>query len=187
APVFGLAIPLLPIHILWINLVTDGLPGIALASEPAEDGVMQRPPRSPHENLFAGGLIPKILGAGMIMAAAAIIIQTWAANQGFGIEAHQTMVFTTLWFVQLGNAMSVRFSFHSIFNREVFGNWKLGGAIALTVALQLMLVYIPGLHSIFKTTALEASAMGVIAVAVIASVLAIELLKFGYNKLTGRQ
>lgn len=187
APVFGLAIPLLPIHILWINLVTDGLPGIALASEPAEDGVMQRPPRSPHENLFAGGLIPKILGAGMIMAAAAIIIQTWAANQGFGIEVQQTMVFTTLCFVQLGNAMSVRFSFHSIFNRKIFGNWKLWGAIALTVALQLMLVYILGLHSIFKTTALEASAMGVIAVAVIASVLAIELLKFGYNKLTGRQ
>src|SRR5690606_30811939 len=133
APVFGLAIPLLPIHILWINLVTDGLPGIALASEPAEDGVMQRPPRSPHENLFAGGLIPKILGAGMIMAAAAIIIQTWGANQGFGIEVQQTMVFTTLCFVQLGNAMSVRFSFHSIFNRKIFGNWKLWGAIALTV------------------------------------------------------
>ena len=184
APVFGLAIPLLPIHILWINLVTDGLPGIALASEPAEEGVMQRPPRSPNENLFAGGLIPKILGAGMIMAAAAIIIQSWAARRGYGMEVQQTMVFTTLCFVQLGNAMSVRFSFHSILNRKLFANWKLWGAIALTVALQFMLVYIPGLHPIFSTTALDSSAMGVIALAVICSMAAIELLKFGYNKAT---
>lgn len=187
APVFGLAIPLLPIHILWINLVTDGLPGIALASEPAEEGVMQRPPRSPNENLFAGGLIPKILGAGIIMAAAAIIVQSWATAQGYGIEAQQTMVFTTLCFVQLSNALSVRFSFHSILNKKIFTNWKLWGAIALTVALQFMLVYIPGLHPIFNTTALDSSAMGVIALAVLCSVVAIELLKFGYNQIKGKK
>ena len=184
APLFGLAIPLLPIHILWINLVTDGLPGIALASEPAEEGVMQRPPRSPNENLFAGGLIPKILGAGIIMASAAIIVQSWATARGYGLEAQQTMVFTTLCFVQLGNAMSVRFSFHSVLNKKLFGNWKLWGAVALTVALQFMLVYIPGLHPIFNTTALDASALGVIALAVVSSVIAIELVKLGYNKLT---
>lgn len=184
APVLGLAVPLLPTHILWINLVTDGLPGIALASEPAEGGVMQRPPRSPNESLFAGGLIPKILGAGIIMAAAGILTQTWATNQGYGVEVQQTVVFTTLCFVQLGNAMSVRFSFHSIVNRKLFTNWKLWGAITLTVILQLMVVYIPGLHPVFKTTALDASAMGVVALAVLGSLVAIETLKFGYNKVT---
>jgi Ca2+-transporting ATPase len=183
APVFGLAIPLLPIHILWINLVTDGLPGIALASEPAEEGVMQRPPRSPNENLFAGGLISKILGAGIIMAVAAIVIQSWATNQGYEVEAQQTMVFTTLCFVQLGNALSVRFSFHSIVNRRLFTNWKLWGAIALTVALQLMLVYIPGLHVIFSTTALDGQAMSMIGLAVVCSVIGVELVKFSYNNL----
>ena len=182
APVLGLAIPLLPIHILWINLVTDGLPGIALASEPAEEGVMQRPPRSPNENLFAGGLIPKIMGAGIIMAVAAVAVHTWATNQAYGVEVQQTMVFTTLCFVQLGNAMSVRFSFHSILSAKIFTNWKLWGAIALTVALQFMLVYIPGLHPIFNTTALDAQSMGVVAIAVACSVVAIELLKFAYNK-----
>src|SRR5690554_5678157 len=181
APVFGLATPLLPIHILWINLVTDGLPGIALASEPAEEGVMQRPPRSPDENLFAGGLIPRIMGAGIIMAAAAILVQSWATGQGYAIEAQQTMVFTTLCFVQLGNAMSVRFSFHSVLNKKLFGNWKLWGAVALTVALQFMLVYIPGLHPIFNTTSLDASALAVIGIAVLCSVLAIELLKFVHH------
>lgn len=75
APLFGLAIPLLPIHILWINLVTDGLPGLALVAEPAEKDIMNRPPRPPKENLFAGGLIPRILLTGTLMAVAAIFIQ----------------------------------------------------------------------------------------------------------------
>ncbi|MDB5245644.1 MAG: Ca2+-transporting ATPase [Segetibacter sp.] len=74
APLFGLAIPLLPIHILWINLVTDGLPGLALVAEPAEKDIMNRPPRLPKENLFAGGLIPRILLTGTLMAVAAIFI-----------------------------------------------------------------------------------------------------------------
>src|SRR5690606_8602630 len=68
APMLGLAIPLLPIHILWINLVTDGLPGLALAAEPAEKNTMERPPRHPDENLFAGGLAPRIVLTGMLMA-----------------------------------------------------------------------------------------------------------------------
>src|SRR5690606_17618355 len=149
APVCGLATPLLPIHILWINLVTDGLPGIALASEPAEGGIMRRPPRSPKESLFAGGMVPKILGAGMIMAVAAILVQSWANSKGYNLEVQQTMVFTTLCFVQLGNALSVRFSFHSIFSKNLFTNYKLWGAIGLPVGLQFLLVYIPGLQTIF--------------------------------------
>ena len=183
APVFGLATPLLPIHILWINLVTDGLPGIALASEPAEKGIMERPPRSPRENLFAGGLIPKILGAGIIMAIAAILIQNWAATMGYNEQVQQTLVFTTLCFVQLSNALSVRFSFHSLFSKKIFSNWKLWGAIALTVALQLMLIYIPSLHPIFKTTTLDSRSIGMVGLAVACSVISIELVKYIYNSL----
>src|SRR5690606_2338498 len=89
-----------------------------------------------------------------LMAIAAILIQSWAASNGYNEQAQQTLVFTTLCFVQLSNALSVRFSFHSIFSKKIFTNWKLWGAIALTVALQFMLIYIASLHSIFKTTTL---------------------------------
>src|SRR5688572_14556475 len=65
APLLGLPIPLLPIHILWVNLVTDGLPGLALAAEPAEPGVMKRPPRPPGESVFAGGLWQHTLWVGL--------------------------------------------------------------------------------------------------------------------------
>jgi len=187
APVCGLATPLLPIHILWINLVTDGLPGIALASEPAEGGIMRRPPRSPKESLFAGGMVPKILGAGMIMAVAAILVQSWANSKGYNLEVQQTMVFTTLCFVQLGNALSVRFSFHSIFSKNLFTNYKLWGAIGLTVGLQFLLVYIPGLQTIFHTTELDAKALEIVGIAVICSLLAIEGVKLLYNRLGAKQ
>ena len=94
APLLGLPIPLLPIHILWVNLVTDGLPGLALAAEPAERGVMQRPPRPPGESLFAHGMWQHILGVGLLIGGLCLAVQAWALSTG---HAHwQTMVFTVL-------------------------------------------------------------------------------------------
>src|SRR5690606_2942524 len=151
APLLGFAIPLLPIHILWINLVTDGLPGLALVAEPAEKDIMDRPPRPPKENLFAGGLIPRILLTGTIMALAAIFVQCPAAKQGYDVRPPQTAGFTTLCFVQLGHALSVRSVFHSMFSSGIFANRGMWGAIILTVILQLLIIYAPFLHSIFKT------------------------------------
>ncbi len=78
APLAGMPIPPLPIHILWVNLVTDGLPGIALAAEPAESSIMQRPPRRPAENLFAHGLWQHLLGVGRLIAALSLVTQAWA-------------------------------------------------------------------------------------------------------------
>ena len=78
APMLFLPIPLLPIHILWVNLVTDGLPGLALAAEPAERGVMQRPPRAPNEGLFANGMWQHILGIGLLIAGLCLGVQAWA-------------------------------------------------------------------------------------------------------------
>ncbi|MBZ0099632.1 MAG: HAD-IC family P-type ATPase, partial [Taibaiella sp.] len=83
APLLGLPIPLLPIHILWINLVTDGLPGIALATEPAEKDIMQRPPRKPEENIFAGGMLYQVIFTGIILAVGALAAQSWAAAHGY--------------------------------------------------------------------------------------------------------
>ncbi|MEE9543558.1 MAG: HAD-IC family P-type ATPase, partial [Thermodesulfobacteriota bacterium] len=84
APFFGLPIPLLPIHLLWINLVTDGLPGLALAAEPEERGVMKRPPRHPRESIFAHGLGVHIIWVGSLMAGVAIFTQAWSIKTGGG-------------------------------------------------------------------------------------------------------
>ena len=94
APILGLTFPLLPIHILWINLVTDGLPGIALVAEPAEKDIMNRPPRPPKQNLFAGGLILRILLTGTVMAAGAIFIQWWAYSMAVAPNAHNSVTAT---------------------------------------------------------------------------------------------
>jgi len=178
APLLGFAIPLLPTQILWINLVTDGLPGLALVTEPAEKDIMKRPPRPPKENLFAGGLVARILLTGIILTLAAISIQWWAAGQLYDVRTQQTMVFTTLCFVQLVNALSVRSFYHSLFSSRIFANKGLWGAIILTVILQLLIVYAPFLNPIFKTTPLAWNAMAVILIATVGSVLCIEFLKY---------
>jgi len=177
APVLGFAIPLLPIHILWINLVTDGLPGIALVTEHSEKHIMKQPPRSPKENLFAGGLLLRILATGVIMAVAALFIQWWSIQYGLEVRAQQTMVFTTLCFVQLGNALTVRSLYNSIFTTGIFSNKKLLGGIIVTIILQLCLIYIPFLQRTFKTSHLDWKAMGMIIAITLACVFFIEIIK----------
>lgn len=151
APFFGFIIPLLPTHILWINLVTDGLPGLALVAEKEERNIMQKPPAPPKENLFGGGMLKRIILSGIIMAAAGLFIQFWAVRQGLSESLQQTMVFTTLCFVQLANAISVRSEVLFIKSSRLFTNWLLWFAIGLTVALQLAVIYMPFLQSAFKT------------------------------------
>jgi Ca2+-transporting ATPase len=181
-PLFGLAIPLLPIHILWINLVTDGLPGLALTAEDAEKDIMNRPPRPPAENLFAGGMIWKIFSTGVLMAIAVMLTQNWAANHGYDIKTQQTMVFTLLCFIQLGNVLSVRLNNGSVFSSGLFSNRGMWGAILLTIALQLSIVYLPFLQTIFKTTPLDWNIMRMILAATVACILGIELIKYLLNK-----
>jgi Ca2+-transporting ATPase len=178
APLLGFAIPLLPIHILWINLVTDGLPGLALVAEPAERDIMNRPPRPPKENLFAGGLIPRILITGIGLTAASLFIQWWTINEGYDVRTQQTAVFTTLCFVQLGNALSVRATYHSLFSSDLFANRGMWAAIILTVVLQLGIVYVPFLDTVFKTTPLNWHIMLMILIVTLVSIILIELVKF---------
>ncbi|MEO8172011.1 MAG: cation-translocating P-type ATPase [Sediminibacterium sp.] len=182
APLLGLAIPLLPIHILWINLVTDGLPGLALTTEPAEKNIMNRPPRPPKENLFAGGMIARILSTGLLIALAAILTQCWATRQGYDIKTQQTMIFTLLCFVQLGNALSVRFAYQSMFNSGIFANRTMWGVVIVTAALVLLIIYLPFSGSVFKITPLHSDTMGVILLATFACVLSIELVKYITNR-----
>ena len=152
APFLGLPIPLLPIHILWINLVTDGLPGLALANEAAERNIMQRPPRPPKESVFAHGMWQHILWVGLLMGGASLLTQAWAIHSG---SAHwQSMVFTVLTLSQLGHVLAIRFERDSLFT-GVLSNPALIGALLFTFALQMAVLYVPGLNPIFKTQPLS--------------------------------
>jgi Ca2+-transporting ATPase len=149
APFLGLPIPLLPIHILWINLVTDGLPGLALSAEREERGVMQRPPRPPTESIFAHGLWQHILWVGLLMGAASLFTQAWAIHTGSG--HWQTMVFTVLTLSQLGHVLAIRSERDSLFTQGLWSNRPLIIALLFTFALQLATIYVPWLNPIFKT------------------------------------
>ena len=149
APFLGLPIPLLPIHILWINLVTDGLPGLALSAEREERGVMQRPPRPPTESIFSHGMWQHILWVGLLMGAASIFTQAWAIHTGSG--HWQTMVFTVLTLSQLGHVLAIRSERDSLFTQGLWSNRPLAVALVFTFALQLTTIYVPWLNPIFKT------------------------------------
>jgi Ca2+-transporting ATPase len=153
APFMGLPIPLLPIHILWINLVTDGLPGLALASEPAERDVMQRPPRPPRESIFARGMWQHILWVGLLMGGVSLLTQAWALHTG---SAHwQSMVFTVLTLSQLGHVLAIRSERESLFGQGRPTNRWLTGAVLLTFALQMAVLYVPWFNAIFNTAPLS--------------------------------
>lgn len=154
APFFGLPIPLLPIQILWINLVTDGLPGIALAAEPAERGVMERPPRPAGESIFARGMWQHILWVGLAMGGISLLTQAGAIRMG--LENWQTMVFTVLALSQMGNVLAIRSERESLFQMGLFSNMPLLGAVLLTIGLQMSVIYLPSLNAIFKTSPLSA-------------------------------
>lgn len=153
APFLGLPVPLLPIHILWINLVTDGLPGLALAAEPAEQGVMHRPPRPPDESIFAGGMWQHMLWIGLLIGALSLGAQTWALNNNSA--QWQTMVFTVLTFCQLAHVMVIRSETDSLWKIGLFSNLPLLGAVLLTIMLQLCVIYLPFLNEIFNTNPLS--------------------------------
>ncbi|HQE80887.1 MAG TPA: calcium-translocating P-type ATPase, PMCA-type [Syntrophorhabdaceae bacterium] len=152
APIFGLPIPLLPIHILWINLVTDGLPALALSVEPEEEDVMNRPPRHPKESISAHGLGVHAIWVGLLMAGIVLSTQAFAIKTG---NSHwQTMVFTVLCLTQLGHVLAIRSEKVSLFKMGLFSNKYLLGAVILTFIFQMATIYIPSLNPIFKTVPL---------------------------------
>ncbi len=150
-PIIGLPIALLPIHILWINLVTDGLPAISLSFEKAEKDIMNRPPRLPQESVFSGGRGLHIIWVGMLMAGIALGVQHLAIQNGWH---WQTMVFNVICVSQLANVLSIRSATQSLFSIGLFSNKPLIGSVFLSLLLQFGVTYIPFLQSIFKTEAL---------------------------------
>ena len=152
APFLGFPNPLLPIHILWINLVTDGLPALALASERAEKDAMKRPPRPPKQSLFANGVGYHIIWVGMLMAGATLFTQYWAIKNGWH---WQTMVFSVLAFSQLGHVLAVRSDRTFLFQQGFLSNKPLLLAVGATFMLQLGVIYLPFMNPIFRTEPLD--------------------------------
>jgi Ca2+-transporting ATPase len=149
APLLGMPIPLLPIHILWINLVTDGLPALTLANEKAEADVMKRPPRHAKESLFSDGVGYHIVWVGLLMAGVTLFTQAWSIHNG--MSHWQTMVFTVLALSQLGHVMAVRSDRTFLYKQGIFSNLPLVGSVELTFFLQMILIYWPAMNKIFHT------------------------------------
>ena len=153
APLISLPVPLLPIHLLWINLITDGLPGLALSYEKAEKNIMRRPPRKTNENLFAEGTGIHIIWVGIFMAAVTLGIQAWAVKTNN--PNWQTIVFTTLSIAQLGHVYAIRSSERLIFEIGWLSNLPLFVTVIFTLALQLGVIYLPFANEALKTRPLS--------------------------------
>lgn len=149
APLLGLPVPLLPIHILWVNLVTDGLPGIALSSEPGDEDVMDRPPRKPGESIFAGGLGIHVIWVGLLMGVVSIITAALALH--YQLPQWQTMVFTVLCFAQMFHVLTIRAERTPFFKIPLMRNPILPMAVLLTFLLQIALIYLPVCNEWFHT------------------------------------
>lgn len=158
APFLGMPLPLLPLQILWMNLVTDGLPALALGVEPAETDTMRRPPYPPNEKIFARGMGTHVVWVGLMMAFLSLSIGYgyWQA----GRPNWQTMLFTTLTLSQMAHVMAIRSERSSLFQIGLLTNKPLLAAVILTVVLQLCLIYVPFFRTVFKTRALSGMDLG---------------------------
>jgi P-type Ca2+ transporter type 2C len=180
-PLLGMPLPLLPLQILWMNLVTDGLPALALGVEPAEDDVMRRPPQAATASIFGRGMVTFVVVMGLVASTISLAVGL-LANQAGNVH-WQTLLFTTPIFSSTALALGVR-SDTQPFWRRPLSNPALMAALVLTVALQLAAVYVPLLQRVLRTTALPLLDL-LIAFAAGASVLlAVEAWKWAVRRRT---
>ncbi|MBE7383767.1 MAG: cation-translocating P-type ATPase [Leptolyngbya sp. SIO1E4] len=162
-----LDVPLTPLQILWMNLVTDGFPALALAVEPAEPNVMQRPPHDPKESIFAHGRGAYMIRIGLVFTVISVTLMYWAYHhaQNPAIagdpERWKTMVFTTLCLAQMGHAIAVRSNTQMTYEMSPTSNPFVLAAVILTTILQLMLIYVEPLRNFFGTQILSLTELAI--------------------------
>ncbi len=157
APFVGINVALLPLQLLWLNLLTDGLLGLGLGVEPAEPNTMKRPPRSPQESLFSGGLTRHVIWVGLVIGLVALSVGVWYHNPANPANTRwQTMIFTALAFMQMGQALASRSTQESILTLGLGTNRVLLGLVMVTAVLQLLVIYTPALDQFFQVTPLSA-------------------------------
>jgi Ca2+-transporting ATPase len=156
----GLGRPLEPIQILWVNLLTDGLPALALGLEPPEADIMKRPPRHPKEGVFtkSTSLATFLVGCSIAVA----VLGAYLVGLRFWADKGQTIAFSTLMLSELWRAFSTRSQKRTIFQLGLFSNKYLLGAVGISLLLLAVIIFVPPLHAIFKTDFLTLRQWGVI-------------------------
>jgi Ca2+-transporting ATPase len=174
-PFLGMPLPLLPLQILWMNLVTDGLPALALGVEPAEDDVMRRPPRSATESIFGGGTTTFIAVFGVVLSVVTLGAGWYLWSQGD--TSWQSVLFTVLIFGQLGLALEVRAEKRSLFSVGLLTNKAMLGAVGIGLAAHLIILYFPPAQRVFGTEPLDLAHFGVAIAGTLAVMGSVELWK----------
>ncbi|EOL42501.1 potassium/sodium efflux P-type ATPase, fungal-type [Enterococcus phoeniculicola] len=175
---------LLPIHLLWINLVTDTFPAIALGMEPAEKDLMSHKPRGRNSNLFSGGVFGSIIYQGILEGGITLFVYwsaiQWPVHAGYdAIHADAlTMCFATLGLMQLFHAFNVKSIHESIFKVGPFRNKTFNWAILLSFALMAVIILVPGLNDIFRVAHLDGYQWGIVLAASISIIPIVEIVKF---------
>jgi P-type Ca2+ transporter type 2C len=181
-PLLGMPLPLQALQILWMNLVTDGLPALALGIEPAEADVMARPPQAAKESIFGRGMVSFTIVLGVVLSVVCIGVGLTALRRG---DPHwQTLLFTTLVFSQMALALGVRSESRPLWSIGLSSNPAMLGAVLLTVVLQLLVVFVPPLQTIFGTTALPPQDLLLAGGAAGSVLLIVEGWKWGYRRRT---
>ena len=158
AVIAGLATPLQPIHILWVNLITDTFPALALGMDPGDPNALKRKPRKPNESLFAGGTGPSVILNGLLIGAITLTAYLIGRARYPDSLAHaQTLAFAVLSVSQLFHAFDLRHFERSIFTVGPLSNKWLLGALALGLVLQFSVIMIAPVASIFNVTPLDAA------------------------------
>jgi Ca2+-transporting ATPase len=151
ASLAGLPLPLLPVQVLWVNLVTDGLPALALGIDPTEANCMRRPPRHPKESVFSRGLSRKIASRGVQIGFSTILVFAGVYLLRNDLALARTMAFCTLVFCQLFHVFDCRSENYTIFELGLFTNPYLLLAVTASIIMQLSVIYVPFLSNIFAT------------------------------------
>jgi P-type Ca2+ transporter type 2C len=184
----GLSLPLTTLQILWMNLITDGIPALALGVEVAEKGGMNRPPYLPNESLFGRGLGRHIVIVGLIMGITGLSLGLWAHRQWqLGVPTYNdntwnTMVFIFLTIAQMGHALGLRSHRETLFSMNPFSNRLLIGAVIVTLLLQMMAIYLPFFNTLFNTTPLTAEQLTICLVLSTVVFIAVELEKLAMRQ-----
>jgi Ca2+-transporting ATPase len=172
--------PLLPIHILWVNLVTDSLPALALGADPAEKDIMSRKPRNPNRGIFDRGMITRIIYQGAMVGLLALI--AFVIGQRVDVVTGRTMAFTVLALSQLAHTFNVRSNTKSIFKVGLSTNVKLLWAIVFSALLQIFVIIVPPVSEIFKVKALNGEQWLMVGALSLAPLLIVEIQKLlSYN------
>lgn len=155
AALLGMPLPMIAIQILWINLITDGFPALSLGVEPAETGIMKRPPRDPKESIFARGMTRHIVWVGVLMMIGTLSIFVWALDGD--LHRARTLAFVTIALFQLFHVLTIHIEEDTVLSRKFFANPYLLGAIAVSFLLQMAVVYLPSLAEVFRVLPLSAT------------------------------